>query len=120
MRKRLASVALAIVAVGGFGVAVASSAEASTCNTTTKQVKVGDRTTTDSLRTCKLDRGGSSRTKTHKVSIKTAAGTVTDSRTESYSRTVSKKGKVSIRVSVKVCHKDAGERQVCTTNTRSS
>jgi hypothetical protein len=118
MRRKLVALAIATVALSGFGVSTASAAT-STCHSTSHKVTSGDTTTTDSTRTCSLVRGGSSRNVTHKVSTKTSAGTVSTSRSVTNTRSVSKKGVVTITVSVRTCTKDAGAKQVCDTVTDS-
>lgn len=113
MRRKLAAIAIATVAFAGLGVPTAS---ASTCSGSSVKTTSGDVTRTTSVRQCYLDRGGYSYTTTQKVSTKTPSGTVSDTRTDAYSKTVSKAGNVSERWSVKVCHKDAGVREVCSTS----
>jgi hypothetical protein len=117
MRKLFVGAA-ALLAFGAMGIGSASAQSTSgtsECTSKSHSVKDGDRTVTDTIRECKLVRGGHSRTVTHRVSVKTSAGTITDTRTVSDGTSVSKKGKVTVRHSVKVCHKDAGARTECTT-----
>jgi hypothetical protein len=115
MRRRLAGIGIAVALFGAMGVTTASAVQASTCTSVSTKVTAGDVTTTDTTRTCKLDRGGWSKTVTHGVSVKTSEGTVKDTRTVSDGRSVSKKGKVTVRHSVRTCHKNAGASQVCRT-----
>lgn len=114
LRKLVAAVLLAGVGVAGTA---ASAQAATTCTSTSVKVTRGAVTVTDTVRSCAYVRGGWSKSKSHKVSKKTSAGTISDTRTDTQSKLVSTKGKITMRVSVRICHKDAGAKETCKSTT---
>ena len=104
MKRRLAQVLIVAGMLGSMGIATANAAEAATCTTTSKKVTVEDGYTSDTKRVCQLANGGASTTTTHRVKD----GDTTTTTTTSSSRTVTKKGKATVKRYVKVCTKVGG------------